>query len=278
MSNYEELFLDVHGVKTRILKGGSGPPLVYWHGAGGGEMWFAHHAMLSEHFTVYAPDHPGWGGSDNAEWMDTIHDYVLHYDSVFRQLNIERPILVGHSLGGWMAAEFATTYPDRLAALVLVNAAGFPFDDEPVPDFFAAAARGGPEFAQLVFHKMDVAMQFFPLKPTPEDILQTFRHLTATARIAWHVWFDDKMPQRLKRLTGTAQRPSGTTRSPFPTVLVLWGAHDRIFPVSLGHKYADAIPGATFKVFDDCGHMVPFENPSKFVEEIKELNAKAQSR
>jgi pimeloyl-ACP methyl ester carboxylesterase len=170
-----------------------------------------------------------------------------------------------------MAAEFATTYPDRLAALALVNAAGFPFDEtEPVPDFFAAAARGGVEFAQLVFHKMDVAMQFFPAKPTPEEILQTFRHLTSTARIAWHVWFDDKMPQRLKRLAGTAQRP-------FPTV-VLWGEHDRIFPVSLGRKYADAIPGATFKAFDDCGHMVPFENPSAFVEAIKELNAKAQSR
>jgi pimeloyl-ACP methyl ester carboxylesterase len=187
--------------------------------------------------------------------MDTMHDYALHYDSVFRQLNIERPVLVGHSLGGWMAAEFASTYPDRLASLVLVNAAGFPFDEsDNVPDFFAAAARGGVEFAQLVFHKMDVAAQFFPAKPTPEEILQTFRHLTSTARIAWHVWFDDKMPQRLKRLM-------------CPT-LALWGAHDRIFPASLGGKYADAIPNATFKVFDDCGHMVPFESPQAFVEAI----------
>src|ERR1043166_8337086 len=134
MSSYEELTLEVHGVKTRVRKGGSGPPLVYWHGAGGGGHWFPHHALLAEHFTVYAPDHPGWSDSDNPEWMDTMLDYVLHYDSLFRPLDIEYPTLVAHPLAVWMAAAFATTYPTRLARLTLVNAAGFPFDTEPQPD------------------------------------------------------------------------------------------------------------------------------------------------
>src|SRR5689334_12181304 len=126
MPPYEEIFVDVYRVRTRLLKGGQGPALVYWHGAGGGDQWHPHHALLARQFTVYAPDHPGWGGSDAPEWMDTIQDYVLHHDALLRALGIERPILVGHSLGGWMAAAFAITYPERLAALALVNAAGFP--------------------------------------------------------------------------------------------------------------------------------------------------------
>jgi pimeloyl-ACP methyl ester carboxylesterase len=250
MSACDELFLDIHGVRTRVLRGGDGPPLVYWHGAGAADLWFPHHALLAEHFTVYAVNHPGYGGSDNAEWMDSIQDYVLHHDSVFRALGLERPALIGHSLGGWMAATFAATYPDRLSALVLVNAAGIPFDDEPVPDFFAYAARGGLAFASILFHRMEVAAAFFPPNPTPEQIMGGFRELTTTARLCWHTWFDEKMPRRLARIMT-------------PT-LVLWGEQEKLFPPALGSRYADGIPGAQFQLLSDCGHMAPFEDPAAF--------------
>lgn len=256
MSNYEELFVDVEGVKTRLLKGGKGPPLVWFHGAGGVGLWFAHHILLSERFTVYAPEHPGWGGSDSPEWMDDMQDYVLFHDSLLRQLGLDSPVLVGHSLGGWMAAAFAATYPGRLKALALVNAAGLPFQDE-VPDFFAAAARGGPEFASLLFHKLDVAAFLMPANPTLEETLRFYHELTSTARLTWHRWFEDKFPRRLARID-------------VPTA-VLWGAHERLFPVSHGERYAAAIPGAKLRVIPDCGHMLPFECPEELAEEIMDL-------
>lgn len=262
MAQFEELHLNIHGVKTCVRKGGTGPALVYWHGAGGCGRWFPHHDLLAEHFTVYAPDHPGWGGSEGPEWMDTIHDYTLHNDSLMRALEIDRPILVGHSLGGWMAADFAATYPDRLKALVLVNSAGYPFEaDSPVPDFFAAAARGGPAFAQLLFQKMEVAAAFFPAEPTEEEILIGFRHLTATARIAWHIWFDEKLPHRL----GRVRTPS----------MVLWGEHDRVFPASMAQQFADAIPGGRARIVHDSGHMVPLENPQALLEAVLEMDKEA---
>lgn len=59
MIPFEELILSIQGVKTRVLKGGSGPDLLYWHGAGGGGSWLMHHDLLAQHFTVYTPDHPG---------------------------------------------------------------------------------------------------------------------------------------------------------------------------------------------------------------------------
>jgi pimeloyl-ACP methyl ester carboxylesterase len=257
MTRYEELDVTIDGVRTRVLKGGSGPDLLYWHGAGACGRWFPHHDVLAESFTVYAPDHPGWGMSDSPEWMDTMQDYVLHHDALLRALRIERPVLVGHSLGGWMAAEFAVTYPDRIAALALVNAAGFPFDTEEVPDFFAVAARGGPEFAQMLFHKMDVAAAFFPTEVTAEDRLRMVHELTSTARLGWHIWYETKLPRRLSRLTA-------------PT-LILWGAHERLFPVALARKYAAAIPGARLTILEDCGHMVPFENTAAFCQAIVEL-------
>jgi pimeloyl-ACP methyl ester carboxylesterase len=262
MSRVEELDVAIQGVRTRVLKGGAGPDLLYWHGAGGGGRWHLHHDLLAERFTVYASDHPGWGASESPEWMDSMQDYALHYDSLMRVLGIRQPVLVGHSLGGWMAAEFAVTYPDRIAALALVNAAGFPFDTEPVPDFFAMAARGGPEFAQLIFHKMDVASAFFPQEVTPEDRLRMYHELTSTARLAWHIWYDDKLPRRLARITA-------------PT-LVLWGAHERLFPVALAHKYAAAIPGARLTLLEDCGHMTPFENPEALCREVVALYGEAR--
>ncbi|MCX6379799.1 MAG: alpha/beta hydrolase [Armatimonadetes bacterium] len=257
MSNYEELTLDILGVKTCVRKGGSGPPLVYWHGAGGGGAWHAHHALLAERFTVYAPDHPGWSDSDNPEWMDAMLDYALHYDSLFRLLNIERPTLVGHSLGGWMAATFAAIYPTRLARLVLVNAAGYPFITEEQPDFFAAAMRGGKAFSKALFHNPEIAKTYMPANPTPEEQMLRFRHMTSTARLAWHCWFDEKMPQRLARLQ-------------VPT-LVLWGAHDGLFPPILAEKYAAAIPNSRLVILPECAHMVPFEDKEALLREILEL-------
>jgi pimeloyl-ACP methyl ester carboxylesterase len=266
MSECEELNLTIHGVNTRVLKGGSGPDLLYWHGAGGGGSWIQHHALLAEHFTVFAPDHPGWGGSDGPEWMDAIQDYVLHYDSLIRELKLETPLLVGHSLGGWMAAEYAVTYPDRIRALTLVNAAGFPFDNETAgdaqaPDFFAMASRGGPAFAKLLFHNRDAAAAYFVAEPSPEDILRRYREQTSTARIAWHTWFEPKLPRRLSRIST-------------PT-LVLWGAHDGIMPPAFAHKYVAAITSAKLEILEDCGHMVPFENPEALCRSVLELHREA---
>jgi pimeloyl-ACP methyl ester carboxylesterase len=255
MSDFTERFVDVQGVRTRVLSGGSGPDLVYWHGAGGCGQWFPHLALLAEQFTVYAPENPGWGGSDGPEWMDTIQDYVLHHDALLRELGVERPVLVGHSLGGWMAAEFAATYPERLAALVLICAAGFPFTDElEVPDFFATVARGGSALTQMLFYKPEAATAYLSPQPTPEEILRRYRELTSTARITWHLWFDAKLPRRLARVKA-------------PT-LVVWGEHERLFPLELGRQYADAIPGARLAVIEDCGHMAPFESPESVAKAI----------
>src|SRR5262249_43035392 len=87
-----------------------------------------------DRFRVIAPAHPGWGESADAppEW-NAMSDYVLHYAELFDMMKLPQLDLVGISMGGWMAAEFAAAYPERLRRLVLVAPAGLPSPEHPMP-------------------------------------------------------------------------------------------------------------------------------------------------
>ena len=112
--------ITVNGVATHVLRGGEGPPLVYLHGAAPAGEWLPIHRRLAQRFSVYAPDHPGFGHTPRPEWLTEMVDLVLHYEELFRALNLAKPAIAGFSLGGWIAAEFAAFYPDRVGALVLL--------------------------------------------------------------------------------------------------------------------------------------------------------------
>src|SRR5512147_1647657 len=111
--------IEVRGVRTRLLKGGRGRPLLVMHPEFGAGMWAPYHDALAARFHVLAPDHPGFGGSDRPPWLDGVDDLVFHYVDLLDQLGIERAAIVGCSLGGWIAAAFAIAHPERVERLVL---------------------------------------------------------------------------------------------------------------------------------------------------------------
>ncbi|MFT4583139.1 MAG: pimeloyl-ACP methyl ester carboxylesterase [Gammaproteobacteria bacterium] len=125
--------IDVRGKNAQVLVGGSGPPLLYLHSAGGEVAWLPLFDLLSQHFEVFVPAHPGFVYSDGLDEIDSMEDLVLHYTDLIDLLGIVQPALVGLSLGGWTAAEFATRYSDRIGALVLIAPVGV---RPPVQDFF----------------------------------------------------------------------------------------------------------------------------------------------
>ena len=100
-------FLDVRGVRTHLLRGGRGRPLLVLHPEFGANAWVPYHDALASHFAVLAPDHLGFGGSDRPESLGSIDDLVLHYVDLLDVLEIDRLSIVGSSLGGWIAAAFA---------------------------------------------------------------------------------------------------------------------------------------------------------------------------
>jgi len=130
-------FLEVRGVRTHLLKGGRGRPLLVLHPEFGANMWAPYHDVLAAHFTVLAPDHLGFGQSDRPDWLETIDDLVFHYLDLLDTLELERLSIVGTSLGGWIAAAFAVAHPERVERLVLAAPAGVKVDGVERYDFFA---------------------------------------------------------------------------------------------------------------------------------------------
>ena len=114
----------VSGHKVEMHKGGSGPALLFLHGGGGFGTFDPTNSALSERFTVYAPSHPGFFGTERPNWLYTINDVAHFYKDLVAELGLGDYVLVGHSVGGWIAAEMAAMDHHNVKGLVLIDAAG----------------------------------------------------------------------------------------------------------------------------------------------------------
>src|SRR5262245_34620703 len=131
-----------------VLEAGAGTPLVFLHGAGGVPTWDGALAMLSRNYRVSAPLLPGFGRSTGLELLDDQWDLFLHVFDVLDALEIERPYVVGESMGGWLAAEAASLRPKEIGRLALAAPIRLWHDEAPgvqlrrhlaaelIPDFF----------------------------------------------------------------------------------------------------------------------------------------------
>src|SRR4029453_15864679 len=114
----------VDDTQVEMFSGGSGPAVVFLHGAGGnagGEDW---HEKLAKDYTVYVPSQAGFNGTARPDWVYTITDVAQFNRAIVQQLGLEQYILMGSSLGGWVPAEMAAMCHNNLRGLVLVDTAG----------------------------------------------------------------------------------------------------------------------------------------------------------
>ena len=127
-------------VQANVKVAGSGPPVVFFHGAFGLQ-WDAFLDGLAQTHTVYAPEHPGTtpGAPDSIKPIDTLWDLVLYYYELLDELGLDSPVIVGHSFGGMVAAEVAATNPRRVSKLVLIDPVGLWRDDTPVTNWMMTA-------------------------------------------------------------------------------------------------------------------------------------------
>ena len=132
-------------VNIEVYSGGDGPDLVFLHGAGGLLANDPFLTRLMDHYQVHAPMLPGYGESDSGDHLRTMLDFTLHAYDVWEVLNLDRPLVVGHSMGGMIAAEMAAVAPDAIDRLVLICPAGLWLEDSPVVDLFAALPFELPE-------------------------------------------------------------------------------------------------------------------------------------
>jgi pimeloyl-ACP methyl ester carboxylesterase len=248
--------ITVAGRATVILHGGDGPPLVYLHSTlGEGYMWFPFYQAWARHFRVLVPTHPGFGQSGGFEQIDRIEDMAFHYIELFDALGLDEVILGGASLGGWIAAEFAVRWPERVKRLWLADAPGLWVDEQPLPDLFRVM-HNREKMRQLLFHDPDAHMARLVLSDdaTEERMLTAYQSLTVLARLVWERPYDPRLAERLHRI----QCP----------VLLLWGADDRLVPPAYGEAYRKHLPQAELKLIADCGHLPMFEREAEFVETV----------
>ena len=139
--------LEVNGRKVWLLENGSGAPLLYLHGFADvhsvKESWLPFHEQLARQARIIAPAHPGCAQSDENQDVDVIEDVVFHYLELFDALKLDKFDLVGHCVGGWIAAELAARHPEKIRRLVLVGASGLFVEGALIGDIFMNAQ---PEF------------------------------------------------------------------------------------------------------------------------------------
>src|SRR5258706_11765592 len=121
---FTDHFIELDGCRTHYRRGGKGAPLIFLAGASGAPVVLPFMEKLATRFDVLVPDHPGYGQSEEPEWLENIHDVAYFYLDFLAQLKLERAVIVGSSMGGWMAMEMAVRNTSRIGSLVLVSPAG----------------------------------------------------------------------------------------------------------------------------------------------------------
>jgi len=259
-----EDWITVGGIKTHVLIGGRGDPLVVLHGAGGNRGWRQWMAAVAERFTVYAPTHPGFGLSGSADWMESIDDLARFYLWFLDELGLSRVNLLGHSIGGWTTAELAVMNPQMLERLVLVAPAGVKPEQGEILDIFYYTPE---QLLALNVHEPENVpewVELFGTPPTPEQAEIAMRNREQTARMTWKPYmFNPRLPHFLPRVKT-------------PT-LVVWGRHDRTVPLVCGEQYARLVPNARLKILEACGHLPPIEKPAEFAQLVLEFLGERRS-
>jgi len=254
---FTETFVEAAGVRIQLRRGGAGPSLLILHGELGVPGWLRAYAELARHFTVYVPSLPGFGQSARPDWIVSVRDLAAWAAWCVRDLGLSAPLpVIGFSLGGWVAAEIATMNAALFTKIVLVGAAGLPPDEgQHVWDYFVHSGREA--FAQAFFDPAQAPeyARYYGDGWTQDDETQAERNREMAARLLWKPYMRSHTLPALLRGVAT------------PT-LVLWGREDGIIPLSACERYMRAIPGATAKVLDQCGHLPEMERPDAFVQAV----------
>jgi pimeloyl-ACP methyl ester carboxylesterase len=249
--------ITVANTEVEIFTGGSGPALLFLHGAGGNAGWQPYHEELSRNYTVYVPSQPGFNGTPRPSWVHTIND-VCHFNlEMTQKVGLEQYILMGSSMGGWVAAEMAAMCSHNLKALVLVDAAGIKPQKGEIAEIFMVSTQ--TRLKQRFYDPSQVPnYEQYTRQLTQEEQMVEHSNREMASRLCWRPYLHNpSLPHYLHKV------PTST--------LIVWGRQDAIIPVECAELYQQALPNATLKVIDRCGHSPAIEKPQEFLQVVREF-------
>ena len=236
--------LDVGGQSTTVTVGGpaDATPLLWLHGEGLSSGWRAVQDHLSERFRVIAPVLPGFGGTELPAWVDGVDDMALFLSDLCDGLGLQRAVVVGESLGGWIACSLAIWRPALVSGLGLMGSLGLR-PSEPPPDLFIMS---GPEALGYLAQSID-GSAVDALEGDIELATALWIEQASQARLMWERPYDPKLTRRAHHVTAP--------------VRVVWGASDRVLPPAHGAKLAALFGAPDPVVVAGAGHLVSLDAP-----------------
>lgn len=228
--------------RIHSLHTGRGAPVVLLHGLSGSHRWWRLALPpLAEHFRVHIPELVGFGGSRPAARQPSIPEMAGVLAGWLDALELERPHVVGHSMGGQISIHVAARRPERVDRLVLANAAGIPRDfslpelARLLAELMPPRAWGAPEFLPTI--------AFDALRAGPRVLWSAARHLLQ----------DDVRP-----LLPSIVAPT----------LLIWGELDPLIPLEHARLFQEQIPNARLLILPDAAHTPMADRSRDFAEAV----------
>lgn len=243
-----------HGKESRILEKGEGEPLIFLGGLVGLPRWPAFLERLAQQRRVVAPALPGQFGSEDFRKLDDIADWITAILDLLDACELERPDVVGASVGATLALEAASLSSERIRRLVAIAPFGIFDAAEPVADIWAQR----PDAMHPLVSENADALKAFLASPEGYDqnewqILQK-RCIEASARLLWPTC-DTGIAKRLHRIR--------------VETLLIWGAEDRVIPASYAKRFADGIAGPTqLRSVEGAGHVAELDQPDAVADAV----------
>src|SRR5262245_61465308 len=250
--------VQVRGFDVSYLKGGHAgdtEPVLYLHGMGGAGRWEAYHMALGNVALTYAPQLPGWPEGQPPPGITSVQDYAALVVELLDAMGIDQGILMGHSIGGWIALYVATTHPDRVSRLILADSMGLDVPSAPAPNLQAIDEES---FAKAVFGRLGLiaTAQAYGFGAEWENVRrgpEFERQWKGRGVVASLV----QGPCADADLTRQVQTIGAET-------LLIWGRLDGIVPLHHGEALRATLLRARLDVIDRCGHLPMVEKPETF--------------
>jgi pimeloyl-ACP methyl ester carboxylesterase len=243
--------------RVHYFEGGNGRPLLLIHGLGARSEYWAPQmpSYVANGFHLYAIDLLGCGQTDRPDIAYTIQQQTDMVRDFMEALRIERADVVGWSMGGWVALQFALQHPERIRRLVVMDSAGISFDPGLKPKVI-------PPRTLEEWRQMQAVLDFNPVRfPAflERDLMRVVARNAKTVRRAAEsiLGGEDLLDNRLSHIDAP--------------VLIVWGEQDAMIPLSVGRRMHEAIRGSVLQIYSKCGHMGPATCAARIVPRVIEF-------
>lgn len=236
--DHEVTFPVVAGTRIRQFRGGAGDAAVFLHGGAGLAVWTPFFQKIAERNDLRVPEHPGFGQSDNPQWLNAVADLALFYLDYLDTIDAEKIHLIGNSFGGWIAAELASRDCSRLKSLTLIGPSGL----APATGAADIFRWSHEESTRNLFHNQAIADRILGAPAGPEQLAALVKNQTTVVRLgAATRLVNPELARWLHRIKVPAH--------------IVWGAEDKLCPAATASVWAAHMPDAKVTIVPEAGHL-----------------------